>query len=268
MANLNTEGLQMPVANKRAAQQVEAGNQIRLQQQMKAAGANTPVTSGDIQNLAGQQAAQDTALAQGAQAAENARTVQTAQRDFQQQQIAQEQQNLNDQQTLINKRMDAENQLAQMGRDIKSQLLDKELALDERTGQLRFTNERQLADLAIKSSRDENELNSKLQAMQQASATRLAAAEYAANTYKQAEEFASKDRQISANEAMMADLRERRRKAEEELRKARKKNSIMQKTIGAATMVAGAAMVAYVPGGAAAGAGMVASGASQVAGEE
>ena len=34
MANLNTEGLQMPVANKRAAQQVEAGNQIRLQQQM------------------------------------------------------------------------------------------------------------------------------------------------------------------------------------------------------------------------------------------
>ena len=87
MANLNTEGLQMPVANKRAAQQVEAGNQIRLQQQMKAAGTDTPITSGDIQGLAGQQAAQDTALAQGAQAAENARTVQTAQRDFQQQQI-------------------------------------------------------------------------------------------------------------------------------------------------------------------------------------
>lgn len=271
MPQLNTEGMQMPIANKRAAQQVESGNQIALQQQMKAAGSKTPITSGDIQQLAGQQAAQDTATAQGAQAAENARTARTAQRDFQQQEMGRQEQQLVDQQALVSKRMDAENKLASMGRDIKAQLLDKELGLDERTGQLAFTNERQMADLAIRISQDENELKAKLQEMDQASRRRVAAAEYAASEYARAEEFASKNRQFAENEAMMREIRARKQRADEELRKARKKAGVTQKIIGAATMAAGAA-IAYGAGwtgvGATTGASMAASGASQVAGAE
>lgn len=264
---LNTEGMQMPIANKRAAQQVEAGNQIALQQQMKAAGSKTPITSGDVQQLAGQQAAQDTALMQGAQAAENARAVQTAQRDFQQQQIDRQEDLLAEQQVLFEKRMDAENQLASMGRDIKEQLLNKELALNERTQQLEFTNERQLADLAARTAQDEQDLSAKLQSLEQASRLRVAAAEYEANSFARAEQFAARNQEFAENKEMMQIIRARKQKAEDDLRNERRKAARMQKAIGAVTMVAGAVLIG-TGAGAAVGTSMIASGAGTAAGAQ
>ena len=268
MANLITEGMQMPVANKRAAQQVESANQIALQQSMKGAGAGAPVNAGDIQGLAAQQAGQSAQLGAAVQAGDATRVAQTAQRDMQTQQISQEEQNVTNQIAQSKARTDAEAQLSALGRDIQENILDKNLALDERTNQLKFTNERQLADTIATIARDENDLNSKLQEMKQASEIRAQAAQFAADSYAQAMEFASKDRQLSADEDLMADLARRKKEAEENVRRAKKKAGVTSKIIGAATAVAGAAIAAYVPGGQAAGAGMVVSGAGQVAGSE
>lgn len=266
MAQLNTEGMQMPVANKRAAQQVDSANQIALQQQMKAAGSKAPVSSGDIQGLAAQQTAQDTQTAQGLQAAEAQRTAAGAARDFQSQQMDTAESRIQDQAQLDQQRMDAEAQLATLGRDVKEKLLDKELALDERTGKLNFTNERQMADLALQMATDENDMKKRLQSMEQASKQRVQIAQFQAQAYTQAMEFASRDRQLAADQSMMRELAERQREAEAELAAAKKKAAVTSKVIGAATAVAGAVIAVYVPGGQAVGASMVASGASQVAG--
>ena len=159
--------------------------------------------------------------------------------------------------------------MSSLGRDIQAKLLDKELALNERTGQLEFTNERQLADLAAKISRDENSLAQNLQDMDQAAQTRLAASEYAANTYAQAYEFASRDRQMASDRAFMESLKQKKAEAEARARKARKKAAGVGKMIGAAKMAAGAAII-YGSGGTATtlGASMMTEGGSQVASSE
>ena len=263
---LNTEGMQMPIANKRAAQQVDSANQIGLQQQLKAAG-QTPVTSADIQGLAAQETAKETQVAQGQQAADTQRTVQTAQRDFQQQQISQQQQNIQDRAALDKRRIDAENQLAALGRDVKAQLLDKELALDSRTGQLKLTNERQLADLAVKTAQDQEDLNLRLRDMQRASDARLQAARFAADEVARIQEFASQDRMMSADEDLQQQLAEYSRRADELAKQAKRDAAKTGKIIGATKFIAGAA-ITYFSGGTAtaAGAPLMASGASDIAG--
>jgi hypothetical protein len=272
MANLITEGMQMPVANKRAAQQVEAANQIALQQSLKGAGAAAPVNAGDIQGLAAQQAGQAAQLGAAQQAAEAGRVAQTAQRDMQTQQISQDEQNVTNQLAQDKARTDSEAQLASLGRDIQENILDKNLALDERTGQLKFTNERQLADTIAAIARDEDDLNQKLQEMQQASEIRVQATSFAADSYAQAIEFASKDRILSADQDLMKDLNARRKKAEEDARKAKKNAAATGNIIGAAKVVAGAAIVysSWATGGTttAMGAGMMVDGASGIAGSK
>lgn len=261
----------MPVANKAAADQVRATENIALQQQMKSAGANTPVTAGDIQGMAGQVAGQRAAVNQAEQQAGLSKTIDTAQRDFQAQQNTQAQQNIMDDQARAQARIDAEERLAALGSDVKETLLNRELALNENTNQLQFTNERQLADLATKLAADDRALNSRLQEMQQASDTRLAAATYAANQMAEAADFAAKDRRISQDNEMMSMIRERQQQAKEQERKAKKKAAATGKIIAAAKIAAGVGVIAATGGigasavGTAAGGGMISGGIGDAA---
>lgn len=265
MIDLNK--MEMPVANKKAAEQVDRASKIGLQQQFKQLGAAAPVTSGDIQQQGAAVTGQTVAAANAANQADVQRDITTAQRDFQSGQMDQAEQNILDDTALADQRIALEEQLAGMGRDVREKLLDREIRLDERTGELAFTNERQLADLAVAIARDDNDLDRKLQDMQQASQRRLAAAEYAANTYAQAMDFASKDRRFAEDRAMMEEIRRRKQQADDELRKAKQKAATTRKIIGA-TKIAAAAAITYASGGSAAApaAGMAASGASDLAG--
>ena len=264
MPNIQTQGMQMPVANKAAADQVRATNDIALQQQMKSAGANTPVTTADIQNLGTQQAQQQTAVNQAEQAGRLTDTINTAQRDFQSQQNALAQQGIMDDQARAQARIDAEEQLASLGADVRETLLDRELALDENTNQLKFTNERQLADLATKLAGDERALTARLRHMEHASQRQVQAAQYAVDAFIQAQEFIAKDRQLAADVELQRMVAEKKREAERKVQEARKKAAQTRMIIGAVKTGAGAAMIASGVG-AGAGAGLATSGASDIA---
>jgi len=265
--NIKTQGMQMPIASKSAAQQVNATNDIALQQQMKSAGANTPVTTSDIQNLGAQTAAQRTAVNQGEQAASLGQTIDQAQRDFGSQQNAAAQQGIMDDQARANARIDAEERLASLGADVRETLLNRDLALDENNNQLQFTNERQLADLAAQMATDERDLSARLQDMQQASDMKVQAAQYAVEAYTQAQDFIMRDRELSQDMELQKMIAAEKRAAEERAREARKKAAKTGKIIGAVTATAGAAIVAtsWATGGTttAMGASMVASGVNQ-----
>lgn len=266
MPNIQTAGMQMPVASKSAAQQVQATNDIALQQQMKQAGANTPVTTADIQNLGTQQAQQQTALGQAEQQASLSDTINSAQRDFQTQQNQAAQQGIMDDQARAQARIDAEERLASLGSDVRETLLDRELRLNENTNQLQFTNERQMADLAIKLSTDERDLANNLREMEQASNKEMQAAQFEVEAYAQAQDFIKRDRELSADIDLQRRIAQAQRDAEDRARKARKKAGVTRKIIGAAKIAAGVA-IATVPGGQAAGASVAVGGASDIAQE-
>ena len=258
-------GAQMPIANKAAAGRAQATQGVSLQNQLKAQGA-APTTPATVQQTAaGFETAQNTAALQG-QAAEAGREATAASRGFQQDQLQTAEDNLARDREVEQTRREAEQRIASAGRDVAEQLLNKELAFNEQTRQAEFANERQLADYIASNSRDEQDFLQRSQDMVQASQEEVRALEWAnqqmitamKNDFQGTE--AEKDR--DAQKRIMQAQADLQRKIASE----KKKSAALSKTLGAAKIVAGAAIGFFVPGGQAVGASMAVSGASEVAG--
>lgn len=151
--------------------------------------------------------------------------------------------------------------LASLGADVKQQLFDSRMQFERDENGRKFSNDRQMADYAISSAKNEQELQDRMQSMMQVHERELFALEAANKQLGQALQngFLDKDREL--NQAQKKKLTEMKTATEKALAKKRRASANKRLIIGGAMTVAGAAMIATGVG-AAPGAAVMGTGAS------
>lgn len=157
--------------------------------------------------------------------------------------------------------------LASLGRLVKQQVFDSRLQFGADERGRKFSNARQLADYAVSSSRDRQELGDRLREMQQAYEKEQILFDAVNKKIVQAIELEYKKKEQARDQALIQQLAEMRRAAEaEQRRRAAKAQAINSIIVGGAT-VAGAIYGGGAPGAAAgAAAGQAISGGLQSGG--
>lgn len=141
--------------------------------------------------------------------------------------------------------------LASLGRLVKQQVFDSRLQFGADERGRKFSNARQLADYAVSSSRDRQELGDRLRQMQQAYEKEQILFDAVNKKIVQAIELEYKKKEQERDQALIQQLAEMRRNAEkEQRRRAAKAQAINSIIIGGAT-VAGAVIGGGAPGAAA-----------------
>jgi len=260
-ANLNKLKSAFPVASSQAANNANAARQTQLQSQMQQAGTQ-PVTPSTVQNLSAQQISQEGAIQTGEAARQSQQAVDQANLGLEAQAQEQAQSNIRDAATLERQKMDQSSRLKSMGRDIEDQLFNQRLAFDTRADQVKFANERQLADYLVSKSASDEEFRNFEQATSQASKKKIDAMNFAYNTFVQAETHLMQSEQNEQNREMLKRVRARKQEMEKAKAEMAKKASITRKIVGAGKLVAAAA-VTYA-GNPVTGSTLAASGASDL----
>lgn len=157
--------------------------------------------------------------------------------------------------------------LASLGRLVKQQVFDSRLQFGADERGRKFSNARQLADYAVSSSRDRQELGDRLREMQQAYEKEQILFDAVNKKIVQAIELEYKKKEQARDQALIQQLAEMRRAAEaEQRRRAAKAQAINSIIVGGAT-IAGAIYGGGAPGAAAgAAAGQAISGGLQSGG--
>ncbi len=243
---------QMPGMNQQLQKQQQAANDILFAQNLSGA-VNKPNQSalpaigqatqgaGQIQVEGAQQAAQ------GAQ--------QIGQLGMQAQQQANSLQNQTQQRNLQQKSFEGESRLARIDQNMKKELFDGRLSLQNDIANNKFMSERQLADLALLKGVNSEKLADYQQTIEQATQRKLQMMEFAYKKVMQAKQQASAMGNQKAQQELDSTLIQLKRAAERTAQKKAQKAGIFGAILqGGLTAVGAVAGSFFGPGGTAAGA--------------
>jgi hypothetical protein len=151
--------------------------------------------------------------------------------------------------------------ISKLGRDVKSELFDKNMAFEKDELGRKFNNERQLADYAVASAKSDIELGQRMQAMQQAAQKDIIVLEAAQRALAQELEQTSKNKTRKINADVQRQLAARHAALSREIERKKARAANTQLIIKAASIGA----VALIPGAQPVAAGMAASTAAEYA---
>jgi len=131
-----------------------------------------------------------------------------------------------------------------LGRDTKAKLFDSRMAFEQGEAGRKFANDRQLMDFAVASAKNEEDLKSKLQSMEQAGRKELIMIEAAYQKISAALERGHLDKNRELDQATKARLSEMKAAAERARARKARNASNQRLIIGGVIMGAGAVMMA------------------------
>ena len=256
----------MPIADRRAAKQVQDAEEIMMQQRLKNVSAGQAAIAGDA-------AIQEGAALVGANAAESINDQQEqaqkikeqAERDRTNQAIREKEQEMQFNNALEKRTMNQKAELDSLRRDIGLEIKEKTNDFAKLAGEIRFKNLEQMEDLALQMATDEEDLKDYTQAIEQTMQKDITYMRQAAEQFKQ-EAY----RMLQSGEAELDRESYRRIKAAERKlrqmeRDAKAKLSRTKKLLGAGKMKLGAGLIASTSGAGAAGGGaLMASGIQEM----
>lgn len=238
---------QLPVANQRIAQGQQAARDIQLQQAVKQAPAtaNIPQTTQQTGAAATQMAGQQ--------------MIEQAQKQVQQQgqvgQLALGGQQQQAQANTASLQMGAREQsadnamrLARISEQAKQELYDKQMQFQKDQQGRALFNEKQLADYAVASAKDENDYRSKVQTMQQVSARDLQIMEHSFELVQKDLEQRIRLAEQQKDQKLQLELTEMKRAAEEAMAAKRAKAANNQAMWQAGGTIVGAAAGGLIGG--------------------
>lgn len=243
----------MPVANQKVAAGLQAGQQVQFQNAIK--GANPGAGTSAAQSAGAQQAAALAAPVLQANQTSQQQTGQIAN-------LSQNQQGLENaaavsqrQSGIVDKGINQNNRLAQLSNDIKNQLLDDQLKFNQDERGRVLLNDRQLADAAILTAKNEQDLLNYKQNIQQMNSRKLQAMEVAYNKLAQAMKTGYTDEGQRLDFQTKVDIKNMMMNAEKDIRALKNKQEANQAAWSAAGTVVGTIIGAIYggPGGAKAG---------------
>lgn len=234
---------QMPVANQRVADSLQA-NRIQSMQQAVAQATAVPDRS-QIQQAGAQQAQQAGQIQTGEAQANQHGAAQIAQAELAQKAAEQQEQLANRQLSLQKKQQAAVQQLASLDANIKDELWDKQMSFEQDELGRQMFNERQLMDYKMGQAKSEEDWLSFEQDMREASDRRLEMLKTAYGQVHQALSQASQANAQELDQAQRARLVQAKRAIEAKIQKEKARRSNR-----AAAFQAGGTIVGAVVGGA------------------
>ena len=244
----------LPGANQRVTQGLQAARQTQLQNQLSQMGQGTPQAA--QQQLAGQQTAAAGQI--NLQGAQNLQTQQTqvGQLGLQQQARGQRQKAAEQQLTLGEREMKFANQLTKLDSKLKNELLDKQLAFNQDEAGRTLFNTRQRADWVASNARSEEELKGYMQTEQLAHSRNIKMLEMAHRELEQTLMNGYLRNKQELDQASKKRIIEAKKQIEDNIRKAKEKANNNRMIGSAIGTIVGAGIGAVVggPAGAVAGA--------------
>lgn len=270
----DVSGLQMPVKNQEVADNMAAAQQAQISQNQAQLNPQQAMAAGPAaaQAVGAQRAAVQGNQALAKKAIEGQREVQSSQQQLFNQKILNDERNRANKMQLEKRHATQMQDLASKGRDIKEELIDREMQLNQTERGLSIATNRQMYDLMHKQQMDEHAFTEYEQGVNQALQLEELAIEESFNTIRNTMDHVSKvgtfREREKANEVIrQAKVAYEKKKAELAKKKGRMN---MMKGLGMAAVGGGMAYVGVTTGNpmlAQAGAATAAAGASQATGQ-
>jgi len=242
----------MPVANQQAAQQLQAGRLVGLQQAVSQA--QSPITKQQVQQGAAQQVTQSAGIQNQVAGAAQAQALDTGGALLREQQTQQSSDIDARRLSMSQSNRAAENTLNSMEMGVKQELFDRQLDFQKKEDGRTIFNQAQLTDWAITKSQNSEQFKGKVQKMEQAHKMNLLLMETAQNKINEALQFEMNKKIQDRNQATLQKLQEAKAAAEKRYQDAVSayKNNQSQWQMGG--MIIGTVVGSYFgPAGAAAG---------------
>jgi hypothetical protein len=242
----------MPIASQKAAQQLQAGRLVGLQQAVSQA--QGPVTKQQIQQGAAQQVTQAAGIQNQVANNMQGNLVEMGRASVQAQQTAQQTQLDGRRLALAESSRKAEESLNSLGADLKQKLFDRQMQFEKDEAGRALFNTTQLADWAVQKSKNAEEYKNKVQKMDQAHKMTLHAMEITQKKIEQQLEFEMRKKIQDRDQATLERLARYKQqlRLEYEKKVAKYKNEQAQWQAGG--MVVGAIIGTMAGGNTAAGA--------------
>ena len=244
---------QMPVANQQAAQQLQAGRQVGLQQAVSQAPG--PITKKQVQQGAAQQVTAASGIQNQVAGAGQAALLDVGRATLQEQQTGNETALDARRLQLSQESRQSESGLAALGGQIKDQLFDRQLKFERAEDGRTLFNTTQLNDWAIKKATNGEDYKNKVQKMTQIHQKKMQVMQVATNKIAEQLTFEMNKKLQDRDQDFIMKLQEAKAAAEARYQKAVNKYKNGQAQWSSGGMIVGAVVGAYFgPAGSAAGA--------------
>jgi len=243
----------MPVANQQAAQQLQAGRQVGLQQAVSQAPG--PITKQQVQQGAAQQVTAASGIQNQVAGAGQAALLDVGRATLQEQQTGNETSLDARRLQLSQESRQSESGLAALGGQIKDQLFDRQLKFERAEDGRTLFNTTQLNDWAIKKATNGEDYKNKVQKMTQIHQKKMQVMQVATNKIAEQLTFEMNKKLQDRDQDFIMKLQEAKAAAEARYQKAVNKYKNGQAQWSSGGMIVGAVVGAYFgPAGSAAGA--------------